>query len=166
MRYVLALLLLLVSSIGSAQVFKCTRAGQVAYQDTPCAQGDQTQQMHVGADPLNDLVGCFDAMLEGSNGRTGFMLRVRMKSDGYELRALGSSPYSSVFTLRRAGVHELDAVNEASHLHLRAGLTVKWNPDAEAAPVGIYKGEDEGGQPLYFVYMRNTQGRAFKMDCP
>ncbi|HJR11358.1 MAG: DUF4124 domain-containing protein [Xanthomonadaceae bacterium] len=169
MRYIFALLLLLVSSVASAQVYKCTHGGQVAYQDSPCAKSEQAVQMHVGAESINDLLGCFSVTPQswGPNN-ADFMIQVRQTDEGYQLRAIGSywGPYSSVFKLRRANWHELDAVSESSHTHLRAGLTVQWNPDQEPAPVGIYRGMGENGKMKYIMSFRNTWGPAMKMDCP
>ena len=169
MRYIFALLLLLVSSVASAQVYKCTHGGQVAYQDSPCAKSEQAVQMHVGAESINDLLGCFSVTPQswGPNN-ADFMIQVRQTDEGYQLRAIGSywGPYSSVFKLRRANWHELDAVSESSHTHLRAGLTVQWNPDQEPAPVGIYRGMGENGKMKYIMSFRNTWGRALKMACP
>lgn len=169
MRYILALLLLLVSSVASAQVYKCTHNGHVAYQDSPCAGNDQAIQMHVGAESVDDLLGCFSVTPQswGSNN-ADFMIQVRRTDEGYQLRAIGSywGSYSSVFKLRRANRHELDAVSESSHAHLRAGLTVQWNPDQEPAPVGIYKVAGENGETKYIMSFRNTWGPALKMACP
>ncbi|MGN6788190.1 MAG: DUF4124 domain-containing protein [Rhodanobacteraceae bacterium] len=169
MRYMLALLLLLVSSVASAQVYKCTHGGQVAYQDTPCAKSEQAVQMHVGAESVDDLLGCFSVTPQswGSNN-SDFMIQVRQTDEDYQLRAIGSywGSYSSVFKLRRANRHELEAVSESSHMHLRSGLTVNWNPDQEPAPVGIYRGQDSHGQVHYIMSFRNTWGPALKMACP
>lgn len=169
MRYILALLLLLVSSVASAQVYKCTHGGQVAYQDTPCAKSDQATQMHVGADSVGDLLGCFSVTPQswGPNN-SDFMIQVRRTDDGYQLRAIGSywSTYSSLFRLRRANRRELDAVSETSHLRLHTGLTVQWGAYMQPAPVGIYKGMDARGQTQYLMFFRNTWGPALKMACP
>lgn len=167
MRYIVAWALLLISSIASAQVYKCTRAGQIAYQDTPCARDQQSRTMDVGFDPIGDLMGCFMAMPNtgGTRQDSGFVIEVRTNLDGYELRTHGSL-YPQKFSLRRATRHELDLVDEATHMHLRAGLAVKWNPDMEPAPVGVYKGKDENGHPVYLAYFRNTYGPALKMECP
>jgi|SRR5690348_4930897 len=129
MRYIVALALLLCSSIASAQVYKCTHGGQVAYQDTPCAQDQQSKTMDVGFDPIGDLMGCFMAVPNSSGTRnTGFIIEVRTNLDGYELVARGGL-YPQKFQVRRATRHELDVVDEATHMHMRAGLAVKkWNP--------------------------------------
>lgn len=169
MRHILALLLLLVSSAGSAQVYKCTHGGQVAYQDSPCAKDEQAMQMHVGAESVGALLGCFSVTPHSwGSGHADFMIQVRHTDEGYQLRAIGSSwgAYSSVFELRRANRHELDAVSDSSHTHLRTGLTVQWNPDQGSAPVGIYRGTDEHGVMKYIMSFRNTWGPALKMACP
>lgn len=166
MRCIVALALLLCSSIASAQVYKCTHGGQVAYQDTPCAQDQQSQTMDVGFDPISDLMGCFMAVPNSSGTRnTGFVIEVRTNLDGYELVARGGL-YPQKFQLRRASRHELDLVDEATRMHMRAGLSVKWNSDMDPAPVGVYKGNDENGRPIYLAYFRNTYGPALKMACP
>lgn len=165
MRYIIALGLLLVSSFASAQVYKCTHTGQVAYQDTPCAQGQQSENVDVGFDPINDLVGCFLVSPWGMSRENDFVIEVRVGLDGYELRSRGSI-YPQKFALRRATRHELDVVDDATRMHLRAGLAVKWNSDMEPAPVGVYKGKDDDGHALYLAYFRNTYGPALKMDCP
>jgi len=168
MRFVLALLLLLCSSMASAQVYKCTHGGQVAYQDTPCAQDQQSETMDVGFDPIGDLMGCFMAVPNSGGTRqdAGLVIEVRTSLDGYELVARGGL-YPQKFSLRRATRHELDVVDEATRMHMRAGLAVKkWNADMEPAPVGVYKGKDENGRPLYLAYFRNTYGPALKMACP
>jgi len=167
MRYLIAVALLLCSSVASAQVYKCTHAGQVAYQDTACAAGEQAGTVDVGFDPIADLMGCFMALPDSGGTRqdSGFVIEVRGSLDGYELRTRGGI-YPQKFALRRATRHELDAVDDATRMHLRAGLTVKWNRDMEPAPVGVYKGEDENGRPIYLAYFRNTYGPALKMACP
>jgi hypothetical protein len=168
MRFVLALLLLLLSSVASAQVYKCTHAGQVAFQDTPCAQDQQSEKMDVGFEPVDDLLGCFMA-LPGNGGTRqdpGFVIEVRAALDGYELRTRGGI-YPQKFTLRRATRHELDVVDDATRMHMRVGLAVrKWNDGTEPSPVGVYKGKDVDGRPIYLAYFRNTYGPALKMACP
>jgi hypothetical protein len=168
MRIVLALLLLLVSSVASAQVYKCTHGGQIAYQDAPCAQDQQSETMHVGFDPVDDLMGCFMAVPDtgGTRQDSGFVIEVRATLDGYELRTRGGI-YPQKFTLRRATRHELDRVDEATNMHMRVGLAVKrWDAGMEPAPVGVYQGRDVDGRPVYLAYFRNTYGPALKMACP
>ncbi len=170
MRHILSLALLLVSSMASAQVYKCTHAGQVAYQDTPCATGEQTTKVDVGEDPVTDLVGCYSATLRPwrASDASDFMIEIRLTSDGYELRTLGHlyKQYSQTFAMRRATRHELDEVEAVTRTRLRAGLTVKWDPYTEPVPVGVYKGKDGDGHPIYLVYFRNGSGPGLKMVCP
>lgn len=171
MRCILALALLLVSSVASAQVYKCTHGGQIAYQDTPCPQGEQSTKVDVGVDSIDDLVGCFSATMGswGMRQDNDWAIEVRATTDGYQLRSLGSAyarRYSSVFNLRRATRRELDQVDEATHTHMRAGLTVQWRQGYEPSPVGVYKGKDRNGRPIYLVYFRNEYGPALKMACP
>lgn len=172
MRYILALALLLVSFSASAQVYKCTHAGQVAYQDTPCPAGEQATKVDVGEDPVNDLVGCYDATLRywGKRAFDDFAVEVRLLPDGYQMRTVaglnGMYEAPSAFNLRRATRHEMDEVDAVTHMHMRAGLTVQWNQDSDPAPVGIYKGQDRNGRAIYLLYFRNTYGPALKMACP
>lgn len=122
--------------------------------------------MDVGFDPIGDLMGCFMAVPNSSGTRnTGFVIEVRTNLEGYELVARGGL-YPQKFKLHRASRHELDLVDEATRMHMRAGLSVKWNADMEPAPVGVYKGKDENGRPIYLAYFRNTYGPALKMACP
>jgi hypothetical protein len=109
-------------------------------------------------------------MAEPDTGDTrqdsAFVIEVRATLDGYELRTRGGI-YPQKFTLRRATRHELDVVDEATHMHMHAGLAVKqWGEDMEPAPVGVYKGRDVDGRPIYLAYFRNTYGPALKMACP
>lgn len=169
MRYLLAVLLLLVSSVASAQVYKCTHDGHVAYQDTPCAGGDQGTQVREGVVSVDALVGCYNVTPPARNGANpNFMIEVRTSDAGYQLRAIGSGwdANLSLFSLHRANRHALDKVGETAHLRLRAGLSVQWNPDVDPVPLGLYMGEDAQGRTQYVLFFRNTWGPAQRMACP
>lgn len=167
MRFALALLLLLVSSVASAQVYKCTHGGQVAYQDTPCAQGEHSANVDMGVDPVNDLVGCYDVTL--GPWRAGhaddFMLEIKLGPDGYQLRMLRGI-YSRDYGWRRADRRDLDKVEAASNWHLRAGLVLTNDPYSHPVPLGLYKGKDADNRHTYLVYFGNGSGPALKMACP
>lgn len=166
MRYALALLLLLVSSVASAQVYKCTHDGHVAYQDIPCAGSDQSTQLHVGADSMNDLLGCFGVAPGPGNG-ADYAIEVRKTVDGFQLRRIGTPWASSnADLLHRASPHELDNLRANLHLRVQYGLTSRWFSDTDPAATGFYKSEDARGRTQYFVVFRNRHASALRTACP
>ena len=78
----LLLLALLLPGHAQADIYKCVKAGAVAYQETPC-EGGNVQSTHIEDRDSDHFVGCFAAI-------------DRQSEHYYEVRANGAGTYQLV----------------------------------------------------------------------
>ncbi|HET6553803.1 MAG TPA: DUF4124 domain-containing protein [Dyella sp.] len=165
MKY-LALVCLLLVSPARADIYKCVKDGQVAYQETPCDAA--AKQAHIATAATNEFIGCF-AMDTGSpwtNSEQHNLTEIRAVNGGYAL-TIDGEPRNKPLMFKRATTDALHAVSEAFHLQATDGITLVWQPGAkDTKPVGIYKVRDSAGREGYFVFLFVTNGLAHRQACP
>jgi len=167
MKY-LALVCLLFAGPATADIYKCVKNGQVAYQEAPC-QGS-SQQTHMITSTANEFVGCFalDTGSPWTNTEQHDLVEIRSVNGGYAL--IDPSQQSSrtpTIMLKRAAPDALDAVSRAFNMQANDGLTVAWSSgDRDTKPIGIYKVKDRRGEDGYLVYLHIANGVAHKVACP
>jgi hypothetical protein len=185
----LGLIGLLVASWAHADIYKCTRQGQVAYQETPCESGAQQvaqQQTHSG-----DFVGCWITP-DDRSGRYASVWRVESIGVGLFRRTApqGSMGYigpSSV--LKPASAEELAAVSNMGPWRAVAGINrhvdapqpmpYRYRMRASTASdealrmqnqqqlEGLYRGQDKAGQTIVFFLAQNgVRQRLISAVCP
>jgi hypothetical protein len=165
MKY-LALVCLLLATPAWADIYKCVKNGQVAYQEMPC--NGASQQAHVTTSSANEFVGCF-AMDTGSpwtNGEQHNLAEIRAVNGGYAL-TIDGEPSRDPLMLNHATPEALAAVSEAFHVQATDGVTMVWRPGTpNTKPIGIYKVKDRTGHEGYFVFLFVANGLAHKQACP
>jgi hypothetical protein len=165
MKY-LALLMLLFAASAHADIYKCVKGGQAAYQQTPC-QG-AAQQDRVATASANDFVGCFamDAASPWTNRDQHNLAQIQAVNGGYTLHIDGE-PRDGSIMLRRATPDVLRLVSESFHMQAEDSVTMIRPPGAhDTKPVGIYKVKGRSGQEGYFVFPFTANGLAHRQSCP
>lgn len=167
MKYVAFVLLLVSCHTARADIYKCVKGGQVAYQETPC-QG-ASQQTRLTTESANDLVGCF-AMNTASpwtNNTHEDLIEIRPVNGGYGMTwPKDKSRNTSPIMLHRATPETLNEISDGFHVHATDGLTMTWKAGTKnTKPIGIYKVKDATGQQIYMVFLFIANGQAQKIPC-
>jgi len=181
---------LLAASGAHADIYKCTRQGQVAYQETPCESGAQQvaqQQTHSG-----DFVGCW--ITPDNRNRYANVWRIDAIGVGLFRRTApqGSMGYiGSSSLLKPASADELATVSGMGPWRALAGInrqvdtpqsypsryrgrvaTSSWSDEAmrmqrQQQLEGIYRGQDKSGQMIvFFLAQSGERQRLIRADCP
>lgn len=184
----LGLVGLFVASWAHADIYKCTRQGQVAYQETPCDAGAQQvaqQQTHSG-----DFVGCW--ITPDDRSRYTKVWRIESIGAGLFRRTApqGSMGYiGSSSLLKPASAEELATVSNMGPWRAVAGINR--HVDApQASPYryrmrastvsdealrmqsqqqleGLYRGQDKSGQTIvFFLAQSGERQRLISAVCP
>jgi hypothetical protein len=169
------LLLLLVSMIpisARADIYKCTKAGAVSYQETPC-EGANVQATHIEDQDSGHFVGCFVT----TENRFSHSIEVRANGAGTYQLIDERNPLGSGMVLKQATNEELLAVSNGLHIKMSKGLSryftqgggtyvyttrtgnhysirsVPVAPTITAASLyGLYKGTDSEGRQITLFY--------------
>jgi hypothetical protein len=181
---------LLVGSSANADIYKCTRQGQVAYQETPCDAGSQQvaqQESHSG-----DFVGCW--INPDNRYRNTSVWRIEAVGTGLFRRTApqGSMGYiGSSSLLKPASAEELAMVSNMGPWRAVAGINRHVDtPQAYPYPSryrmrastasdeilrmqsqqqleGLYRGKDKQGQPVvFFLAQSGERQRLISAECP
>lgn len=167
-----------------ADIYKCTKDGAVAFQETPCA-GTNVQTTRIEARGSEYFVACF----ETANYRAPRIIQIRANGVGtYQLVDEGN-PLGSGIVLKKATHDELLAVSNGLHMRVDDGLdrytqqsmsvsttrvgnryvtssTPVAQPITAAGLFGVYRGEDSQGQPITLYYTGGTPQVVVKIGCP
>ncbi|WP_266182847.1 hypothetical protein [Dyella humicola] len=170
----------------TADIYKCTKGGDVAYQETPC-EGANVQAAHIEVHGLDQFVGCFVT----TQGRISRSIEVRANGAGaYELVDEGN-PLGSGVVLKQATSEELAAVSNGLHINISSGLSRRSNqtsayayttrvgnryvtrttpvaqPITGASLYGIYKGSDSTGRSIVLLHTGGGVPQVIdKATCP
>lgn len=172
-----ALVLLLLISIlpisARADVYKCKRAGAVAYQETPC-EGANVQATQIEVRGSNQFVGCFGVV----QNRGSRSIEVRANGAGTYQLVDEQNPLGAGTMLKPATPEELTAFGNGLHMKVSSGLSVYLGQRnsvtiytsrfgsryvSRAVPVaqpitagslyGLYTGTDSEGLPVTLFFM-------------
>ncbi|WP_338015523.1 DUF4124 domain-containing protein [Dyella acidiphila] len=169
------LILLLIACLplnARADIYKCSKAGAVTYQDTPC-EGANVQATHVEAPGSSNFVGCFASGVNNA----GLSVEIRANGAGTYQMIDEHNPLAAGVTLRATTYEELKAVSEGLHISVSEGLSrdtgrpvtmnvysvrtgyhyqIRSTPVATAiSPAslyGIYHGTSSDGQAITLLY--------------
>ncbi|MFC4527770.1 hypothetical protein ISN76_06615 [Dyella halodurans] len=170
----------------TADIYKCTKGGDVAYQETPC-EGANVQATHIEVRGLDQFVGCFVT----TQGRISRSIEVRANGAGtYELVDEGN-PLGSGVVLKQATSEELAAVSNGLHINISNGLSrhsgqtsaytyttrvgnryvtrtaTAAQPITAASLYGIYKGSDSSGRSIVLLHTGGGVPQVIdKTTCP
>jgi len=101
-----------------ADIYKCTKAGAVSYQETPC-EGANVQEAHLQDRDSDRFVGCFVS----TNGRSSHYYEVRANGAGTFQLIDENNPLASGVVLKRATNEELQALGNGLHISISNGLS-------------------------------------------
>lgn len=168
-----------------ADIYKCTKAGAVAYQETPC-EGANVQTTRVEDKDSDRFVGCFAA----TDSRYNLYYEVRANGAGTYQLIDERNPLASGVVLKRATSEELQAVSNGLHIKISNGLsryvqqaqthyvqrvgnryvsgsTPVAQPITAASLYGIYKAVDGEGRPIYLLHQGGGVPQTItKSACP
>lgn len=172
--FALSILLVSMLPVGArADIYKCTKAGSVSYQETPC-EGANVQATHIEERGSDHFVGCF-VTAEGRLSRT---IEVRANGAGTYQLIDERNPLGPGVVLKPATNEELAAVSNGLHIKISNGLSRYTNqggssytsyttrtgnryvthalpvaqPITAASLYGIYKGADSAGRPIILLH--------------
>lgn len=184
MKKIAIALLFLIPTLTYADLHKCMKDGSVSYQQAPCDKGSEAVKSEVGND--NPLLGCFKP-LHPAEPYEAYEIRSKLQSktrqvyddednvrhvagDVPEIRLLRTDkPEWQGSVLRAATSQEVQATNQATHMHLVRGLVfvnqrTRYYSDDNAAK-GVYMGRDANNDPVYFLDFEQSSSAAKKVDC-
>lgn len=183
------LLLLLVSMFplsARADIYKCTKAGEVAYQETPC-EGANVKTTHIEDRSSGYFVGCF--------ATTGYqpVQTIEVRADGAGAYQLVDerNPLGPGTVLKEATPEELATVSDGLHIRITDGLnrhmyqatgitvyttrygnrfvqrsTTFAQPITSASLYGVYRGKNSEGVPVTLFYTGGTPRVIDRAACP
>lgn len=170
-----------------ADIYKCTKAGAVSYQETPC-EGANVQAVHMEDRDSDHFVGCFAT----TAGRSPRYYEVRANGAGTYQLIDESNPLGSGQVLKRATNEELQAISQGFRIKITNGLSRNLKqpertyvystrtgnryvtsavpvaqPITSASLYGIYKGSDSEGRPVFLMYTGGGIPQSIeKSNCP
>lgn len=170
-----------------ADIYKCTKAGSVSYQETPC-EGANVQATHIEERGADHFVGCF-VTTESRLART---IEVRANGAGSYQLIDEQNPLGSGTVLKEATGEELAAVSNGLHIRISSGLSRYVNQGGSnyayvtrtgnryvthsapvAAPItaaslyGLYKGSDSEGRTILLLHTGGGVPQVIqKTTCP
>lgn len=185
-----ALIMLLASAAPTcarADIYKCSKAGAVTYQDSPC-EGANVQATHIEDRDSDGFVGCFAT----TTGRSPHYYEVRANGAGTYQLIDESNPLGSGVVLKRATNEELQAISSGLRIKIANGLsryvgqaarTYAYpsragnryvtstipiaQPITSASLYGLYKGSDSEGRPVFLMHTGGGVPQAIeKSSCP
>jgi hypothetical protein len=155
-----------------ADIYKCTKAGAVSYQETPC-EGANVQEAHLQDRDSDRFVGCFVS----TNSRSSHYYEIRANGAGTFQLIDENNPLASGVVLKRATNEELQAVSNGLHIKISNGLSRYFQqaertyvsvsrtgnrymsssvpvsqPITAASLYGIYKGSDADNRPVFLLH--------------
>ena len=175
--------MLLAFSFGvRADIYKCTKGGAVAYQETPCT-GAHVKMTHIEARSSAYFEGCF------STAETRYTRSFDVQPDGAGTYRLidERNPLGTAMTLKQATHDELLAVGSGLHMKISDGLSRYVGPPrgvnaysprygygyarqtqaiSPASLYGLYRGTGAAGQPVTIFYSGGTPQVMVKTTCP
>jgi hypothetical protein len=128
-----------------ADIYRCDRNGQVAYQQTPCELGSTTGRLQ-GENKLAGLMGCYDLA-----SQPGIRL-TRRNQDDYVMTGGGTA----ATRMRAATLDERAEVGRAYHLVLAEGVVMQ--EDSGDISHGIYHGQNAEREEVYFAHLPFATG--------
>lgn len=165
-------LALMLPACANADIYKCTKAGSVSYQETPC-EGANVQATQIEERGADHFVGCF-ATTESRFSRT---IEVRANGAGTYQLIDEQNPLGPGIVLKQATSEELAAVSSGLHIKISNGLsryvsqsastsayvtrtgnryvtrsTPIAQPITAASLYGIYKGSDSEGRAILLLH--------------
>lgn len=186
----LGLLLLLVTMFplsAQADIYKCSKGGEVAYQETPC-EGANVKTTHIEDRGSGYFVGCF--------ATTGYQpvqtIEVRANGAGAYQLVDEQNPLGSGTVLKEATREELATVSDGLHIKITDGLnrhmyqsisttvyTTRYGnrfiqrstpvaqPITSASLHGVYRGMNSAGSPITLLYRSGGTPQIIeKAACP
>jgi hypothetical protein len=170
-----------------ADIYKCTKAGAVSYQETPC-EGANVQATHIEDRDSNHFVGCFVTR----DNQFSHSIEVRANGAGTYQLIDERNPLGSGMVLKQATNEELLAVSNGFHIKVNQGLSrylgqggsvytytsrtgsryvTRTMPAAQtitaAGLYGLYKGTDSEGRQLTLLYTGSGIPQGIeKATCP
>ena len=182
-------LLLLISMLplsAHADIYKCTKAGAVTYQETPC-EGANVQTTHIEDRGSGYFVGCFAT----TGYRVAQTIEIRANGAGTYQLIDERNPLGAGTVLKQAAHDELAAVSSGLHIRITDGLNRHMNqftgvtvyttrygnrfvqrstpvaqPITSASLYGVYRGVNSEGVPITLFYTGGTPQLINKAACP
>ena len=188
-RAFLGLLLLLISMLpmsARADIYKCSKAGTVSYQETPC-EGANVQATHIEDRGSGYFVGCFST----AGYRYAQTVEVRANGAGTYQLIDERNPLGPGTVLKQATHDELVAMGNGLHIKITDGLNrqtyqsdsarvymIRYGnrysqrsapapqPITSASLYGVYRGINSEGVPITLLYTGGTPQVIDKARCP
>jgi hypothetical protein len=170
-----------------ADIYKCTKAGAVSYQETPC-EGANVQATHIEDRDSDHFVGCFVT----TESPSSHSIEVRANGAGTYQLIDERNPLGSGVVLKQATDEELLTVSSGLHIKVSKGLTrnvsqsasvyaytsrmgnryvTRYTPAPQtitaAGLYGVYKGTNSEGMPIILLYTGGGVPQVIeKSTCP
>lgn len=179
------LLLLTLLPLGArADFYKCLHNGAITYQQTRC--GDAGTGVPSRFELPNSMVGCYLPVRADAPSGGYEIRRIPDAVDEYwydddedvvpRLAESGrgtlwlfrtNRPAGTELALRATSKEEVRSAGVAFQLDLRQGVTFRESPRIHKSYVvpGIYRGKDEAGNDIYYVYFEAEKGLTKKIVC-
>ncbi len=185
MRYLVLTSWIMLAPIAQANVFKCSKDGQVSYQQGPCDQGSVLQNTEVSNQ--NGLVGCYlpekptridekyevkSPPLNFNEGTKNYSRYKQYWGNSYKdsdkkkpmLMIRLNDPDWQPVPVKPAPAEALTKLNQKFQLHLLSGV-IPTSGYSSYRSQGIFQGEDKQGKAFFFVAIEGTVGKAQKVPC-
>jgi hypothetical protein len=180
------LLILMLPVTVRADIYKCSKAGAISYQETPC-EGANVQTTHMEDRGSGHFIGCFST----AGYRSGQIIEVRANGAGTYQLLDERDPMGPGTVLKQATHDEMVALGNGFHIKITDGLSRQtYQSDSvtvyttrygnryfqRSAPVaqpvtsislyGIYRAINSEGVPITLFYTGGTPQVVEKADCP
>lgn len=180
------LLLLLITMLPAgarADIYKCNKAGAIAYQETPC-EGANVQTTHIEKRRSDYFVGCFAV----AGSRFAQSIEVRANGAGTYQLIDERNPMAAGTALKQATHDELLAMSNGFHIKITEGLSRDTDQSAiyaarggnryalrptpapqvitAASLYGVYSGVNAVGKSITLLYNGSTPQIISKAACP
>lgn len=163
----LLLVLIFVSGMANADLYKCANGSKSSYQDHPCDGESKTTLLQ--KNHTRSMAGCYSIdFKKWEIGTKNERFRVTSIGNGeYTMDGIGKKPSGSSIPMKTATADELREVGDAFKFSAKDGISIKWNKDTpNQKPIGFYRGTDSQGQAIILAFFFLENGLAKEIPCP
>lgn len=171
--------LLIISNMAIAEVYKCTINNKTEYRDHPCPDTSQSTIVEIDRAHLRNrsLEGCYSVRFAGyESGSKIEKFKISNKGNSqYTMKPLDgspsdldSSPSDKDLPMKNATQEDLQKISHAFHVNAESGInmnTTQADPGGKP-PLGFYRVTDGDGNKVILAYFFITNGIATEISCP
>jgi hypothetical protein len=160
-RLLVAIVLLSLSSVAVADMYKCVKDGKASYQDSPCEGASPEKKLKGPGNPTGTMAGCYEFVYGGTT------VKYQAKTTSNGGIVVYQSGVSEPFPMEQSGATALAALSKEVRMQLSDGISMKVDDIGTGQKyLGIYKGTLADGKEVIMSYVMDSAQYGKRITCP